>query len=207
MTTGLEAIRDTIIEQAEARAREILRDAEEERDRTLREAREEAERRTREMVEESKDRARTRYQEKLGAIRSELKRELLTKREELIEEAWRRAREDISAYVGDDSYREELKSTVIDAALEIGGESFKVHANPRDLDFLKGSKEEIEGALEVQGRDIGMIPGEEIDCIGGVKVSDPEGRIILDRSYDSRMRRLRSSLRPRLAGILTEGSE
>lgn len=203
MTTGLDAIRETIIRQGEEKAEAMIREAEEEKEKTLDQARERAEEERQRILEEAKPRARTRYEEKLGSIRSELKRNLLIKREELIDKAWTRAEDELRKYVESDDYVEDLKSMVLSAAAQMDADTYRVSARPEDLERLEELKQEIEDELG----DPEMVLGEELDCIGGVKVSDPEGRIVLDRTYDSRMSRMKTELRPKLANILTEGAD
>ncbi len=207
MTTGMEGIRQSIANQANDKARALLEEASRERDSILSSAKEEAERSRTQILSQAAEEAAVRYEERLGAIRTELKKELLLKREEFIEKAWREAEAKLGGYVESDGYRSQLKHTVIDAAKLKGEGPFRVDANARDLAFLQKTKKEIEEALPREGGIWTMTLGKKIDCIGGAQVSDPKGNITIDRTYDSRMRRLRTALRPELAKILSEGQE
>ena len=203
MTSGLDAIRSAIIQSGKERAAAILKEANDERNRLLSEAREEAKDSSFQLLEDAKAEAEVRSEERLGAIRTDLRRQVLTKREELIEMAWSRAVDELRAHVEAPEYASELKTLAIATARLVEGDSFRISANRRDLSFLRDAKEEIEDALGRPGK--AMALGEVLDCIGGLEGSDSEGKVVLDRTYESRMRRLRPELRSKLARILTGG--
>jgi V/A-type H+-transporting ATPase subunit E len=203
MTSGLDAIRNAIIQRAEERAAEIVKEAEEERNRLLSEAREEAKNTSFRLLEDAKSEAEVRHEERLGSIRNDLRRRVLTKREELIDMAWGRATDELGAHVQTPGYQSELKELAIATARLVEEDSFLVSANRRDLDTLGNAKEQIEAALGHPGKTMAL--GKVLDCIGGIEVSDPEGKVVLDRTYESRIRRLRPELRSKLARILTGG--
>jgi len=203
MTSGLDAIRESIVREARDGAAALIKEANDERNRILAEARERAKVTGFQLLEEAKSEAQLRYEEKLGAIRTDLRRRLLRKREEIIETAWNRALEKLREYVQTPDYAKALRKLTVDTAELVEGDSFRVSANRKDLEILGESKAEIEGMLGSPGRR--MIIGDALDCIGGVRVSDPDGKVVLDRTYESRMRRVKPELRSKIAQILTGG--
>jgi len=207
MASGLELIQKRITEKAKAEAARIVREAMKEKESTLASARQEGEKLASDILASAKAEAEIRYEEKLGSIRTELRRRLLTKREELIDQAWERAVEKLRSYVKSEEYRSHLKELVIETAKLVEGDSFKVYANSADTSFIEASRPEIERALREEGDIKRMILGDSVDCIGGVRVSDPEGSVVLDRTYDSKIRRLKPLLRSKIAAILTGGLE
>lgn len=205
MTSGLEVIRNRILEKARDEATTLVKAAVEEKNARLSSAGEKAKQSASRILEDAKVEAEIRYEEKLGAIRTDLRRQLLTKREELIEEAWKQAMDGLRSYVNSEGYRTGLKELIVVTAKLVEGNSFRVEANLKDLTVIGESKKEIEEALDREESAKKMVIGKELDCIGGVEVADPEGKVVLDRTYEARIRRLRPSLRPKLAQILAGG--
>jgi len=202
MTSGLENIKNRILESAKEDAAAIVRAAMDEKNKKLQAAREEAGRISFEMLEEAKGEAEIRYEEKMGAIRTELKRQLLTKREEIIENAWGEALEELKRYTGTPGYRAGLVELIASTAQRVEGDSIRVDASSADLDAILSMKGEIQEALGGKKK---LIIGEPLDCIGGVEVSDADRKVVLDRTYEARIRRLKPELRSELARILTGG--
>jgi vacuolar-type H+-ATPase subunit E/Vma4 len=159
MTSGLDAIRESIVREARDGAAALIKEANDERNRILAEARERAKVTGFQLLEEAKSEAQLRYKA--------------------------------------------LRKLTVDTAELVEGDSFRVSANRKDLEILGESKAEIEGMLGSPGRR--MIIGDALDCIGGVRVSDPDGKVVLDRTYESRMRRVKPELRSKIAQILTGG--
>jgi vacuolar-type H+-ATPase subunit E/Vma4 len=205
--SGFEAIQNRIIERAKDEAAALVREAVEEKDRKISSAQEEVKQLRSRMIEDAKTEAAVRHEERLGAIRTELKRQLLTRREELIGQAWEQALEEMKDYVKGEEYRGELKDLVVRTAGLVEGDTFLVDANPRDLATIGELKEEIEEALSREKGARTMVLGREIGCTGGVEMSDPERSIVLDRTYEAKIRRLKPELRSKLAVILTGGLE
>jgi V/A-type H+-transporting ATPase subunit E len=200
MTSGLDDIKNRILESAKQEAAAIVKAATDEKNAKLQSVREEAGRRSFEILEESKSEAEIRYEEKLGAIRTELKRQLLTKREELIDDVWRVALEELGKYTLTPEYERSLGNMIISTAGMVEGDTVRVEANSRDLEAISRKKDEIQAAL---GRKLAI--GNPIDCIGGVEVSDEGRKVVLDRTYEARIKRLKPELRSQLARILTGG--
>jgi vacuolar-type H+-ATPase subunit E/Vma4 len=207
MTSGLETIKDRIIEKARNEANTLLLDAAEEKRKALSSSKEEADRSASGILADAENEARVRYEEKLGAIRTDLRKKMLIRREELIEEAWNRAMVELKAYVKAPAYREDLKALVTKTVSLVDEGSVLVDANADDLKYIGEVKAEIERMMGRGGTTKTLLIGREITCIGGVEVSDPQRQVVFDRTYEAKVRKLRSSLRSKLAMIITEGKE
>ncbi len=202
---SFQAIQNSILEKAMREAARLVKEASDEKARRLTEARREASILASRMLEEAKAEAELRYQERLGAIRTDLRRRMLVAREELIEQAWAQAMERLRSYVRTNEYKVRMKELVIDTAKLLDSDEFRVDANPRDLDAIAGFKEEIESTLAANGFRKRLILGRGMDCIGGFELSDPERRVVLDRTYEAKIRKLKPLLRPKLAQLLSGG--
>ncbi len=207
MTSGLETISERIMQKARAEADAILQAAAKERNDTITSANEEAEKSASQIMDAARTEADVRYEEKLGAIRTELRKQALLKREELINEAWEKAWHELRSYAKTPEYREALLDLVVRTADLVEGETFLVDANDRDLQTIGESRTRIEKSLKSAGTPKSLVIGRRIDCVGGIQGADAERRVVFDRTYEAKARRLKPSLRSELAHILAEGSE
>ncbi len=204
---SFQAIQSTILEKARREGASLVRQASDERNRRLVAARQEAKSIASQMQEEARSEAELRYEEKLGAIRTDLKRRMLIGREELIEQAWTQAMGKLRSHVRTKEYKLRLKELIIRTAKLLDGDEFMVDANPRDLETIAGFKDEIEEALAKDGLSKRLVVGKGMDCIGGAELADSKRRVVLDRTYEARIRKLRPLLRSKLAQLLTGGVE
>ena len=207
MTSGLEMIRGRIMEKAKAEAGELIQAAAKERSDMITAAKEEAEMSASTILDDATREAEIRFEERLAAIRTDLKKKALVKREELINEAWTEAWKRMEAHVQTPEYREALLDLVVKTAQLVEEESFIVQANERDSQTIAELRPRIESCLAEDGFARSMEIGKRIECVGGIQVSDSERKVVFDRTYEAKARRLRSSLRSSLARILAEGSE
>lgn len=202
---SFQAIQSSILEKARREAANLVKQASDERNRRLMAARQEAKRVASQMQEEARAEAELRYEEKLGAIRTDLRRKMLIGREEFIEQAWAQAMEKLRSYVRTKEYKLRLKELIINTAKLLDGDEFMVDANPRDLDAIARLKDEIEEVLAKEGFPKRLVVGKGMDCMGGAELADSKRRVVLDRTYEAKIRKLRPLLRSRLAQLLTGG--
>jgi len=204
---SFQAIQDRILEKARREAAALIKEASDEKARVIASARKEADRIVSGALEEAKAEAELRHEEKLGAIRTDLKRRMLVQREELMEESWARAMEKLRSHVRTKEYASALKESIIKTAKLLEGNQLRIDASPRDLEMVKGSRDEIEETLAKDGFPRKLTVGQSIGCIGGFELTDSERRVVLDRTYEARIRKLRPLLRPKLAQLLMGGTE
>jgi V/A-type H+-transporting ATPase subunit E len=204
---SFQAIQDRILEKARREAAALVKEASDERVRGLASARKDAEKVVSRTLEEANAEAKLRYEEKLGSIRTDLRRRVLMQREELIDQAWAQAMERLRSYVRTKDYASHLKESIIRTAKLVESDQLRVDASSRDLAMVKGFKDEVEKALAKDGFPKKLIIGQSVDRVGGFELSDSERRVVLDRTYEAKMRKLRPLLRSKLAQLLIGGME
>jgi V/A-type H+-transporting ATPase subunit E len=199
---GAQLIVQDIVQEARRRAEEILERARKEASSLLREAEEEGKRRAEELLGRAREEGRLLYEERMARGRVEARKELLAKKEELIEEVFRRAEERLRKHVSSREYEKDLLRMTVEACRRLGSEEVVVEASARDLKRLK----EMEGELKKRLEGIRVSLGEPVETLGGVRVRSADGKVELDETLESRMRREREALRVEVARILFEGS-
>ena len=205
MAEGAEAIRDAIIQQAKEEASRIVAEAVKEKEKALSAAREEALRSSMDRLKQAEAEAEVRYREKLSTLSNELRRDFLSKREEIIDQVWRRAMEKLAAHVKTESYKKDLDKLVLKAAREVDAETVVLDANQRDLKYLSENLGRLNKMLKKEGVEKTLKAGRQIRCIGGLQACDAKRSIVVDLTYDGKVRRLRPTMRSRLALMITEG--
>jgi len=205
MAEGAEAIRDAIIQQAKEEASRIVAEAVKEKEKALSAAREEALRSSMDRLKQAEAEAEVRYREKLSTLSNELRRDFLSKREEIIDQVWRRAMEKLEAHVKTEGYKKDLDKLVLKAAREVDAETVVLDANQRDLKYLSENLGRLNKMLKKEGVEKTLKAGRQIRCIGGLQACDAKRSIVVDLTYDGKVRRLRPTMRSRLALMITEG--
>ena len=205
MAQGAEAIRDAIIQQAKEEASRIVAEAVKEKEKALSAAREEALRSSMDRLKQAEAEAEVRYREKLSTLSNELRRDFLSKREEIIDQVWRRAMEKLEAHVKTEGYKKDLDKLVLKAAREVDAETVVLDANQRDLKYLSENLARMNRMLKKEGVEKTLKVGRRIRCIGGLQACDAKRSIVVDLTYDGKMRRLRPTMRSRLALMIAEG--
>lgn len=199
---GAQLIAQDILGEARKKAEEILERARKEASSLLEMAEKEGKKAGEEELGKMRERARQQYEERVAKGRVEGRKELLKKKEELIEEAFRRAEERLRKYVSSKEYERDLVELTIRACKGLGSTEVVVEANERDLQRLKERGEELVRRLE----GIRLSFGRPLETLGGIKVRSKDGRIELDETLESRMKREKETLRVRVAKLLFEGS-
>jgi len=178
---------DKIISEAKAQAEEIRKEAEAKakakREEILSRGRREAE----------QERARIVANAKLKARKA-----VLDAREEVIKEAFSKAQEALAKIAKEERYPEILKKLVLEAVDTIGAD-VEVLARKEDKKiFTKAFLKEIEKEAKVKV----TLAKETISSIGGVVVRSKDGRSEVDNTFETRLERISSELRRKVAKVL-----
>lgn len=100
-------------------------------------------------------------------------------------------------------WQDVLIKLVIEAVLAIGGTTFLISTNERDIDLLREQKEVItEKTTEVLGNVQLVILDQSIETMGGVIVQNKEGTKIYYNTLESRLRTVRARSEAVVAKIL-----
>ncbi len=138
----------------------------------------------------------------LAEGRMSVKRETLKKREELINNVFRSAEERIKKYTASKGYGKDLVDIAIQSCKKLGYKELVISANSRDLKILAKEKEKIAREAEAS-----VSFGSEIQTIGGIRVEASDGKIVIDETFEGRMKREFDPLRNKIAKVLFEGSK
>jgi len=195
----LTSITKEILEDAEKEAEKTILRAEAEAERILERAKEEAERRYVAIIRDGKERIRVKERQMISLFDLESKNRMLRAKEEIINEVFNEALKRLQRYTLTDDYVNCLFRLILEASGQIRSDTLIIRLNERDSKILTEKK------LNEFSKRIGIkvIKSKETaDSIGGVIVMTPDRRIVVDNTFENRLRLLRDSLRVKVAEIL-----
>jgi len=119
---------------------------------------------------------------KLSTLAMELRRKVLEKTEEYTELIFKDARLKLDVYMKTPEYIDLLTHLIIDAKDFAKRDAITVYINPTDADKQKILEEKTGVALTISDRDF----------IGGIRAVIPSHKILIDKSFKTRMEELKS---------------
>lgn len=126
------------------------------------------------------------------SARLKAKNMIIEAKETVLSESLRRAQEDIGVLRGKPDYPEVFGGLLSEALPRIGGEGV-VHVDPRDEQLARR-------VLGDKGLDLPVVT--DLECSGGVMVSDREDRVHIVNTFDERLQRARERMKLEIADIL-----
>ncbi len=143
----------------------------------------------------------------IGEAELEGRKTIIREREEAISLAFQKAEDrlrDITKQ-GDshNSWREYLIKLVVEAALAIGGNTFVISTNKRDVDLINDQQEVmVEKIAKVLGNIQFIVLDQSIETMGGVIVQNKDGTKIYYNTLESRLKTVRDKSEAVVAKIL-----
>ena len=121
--------------------------------------------------------------------------------EEALNSAFDQAMVRLEASANSPSYSQILKTMILEAIDQIGGDEFVVLANARDRSKVLSALEEVARSRKAKL----TLDGQTLDnSIGGVVVKSSDGFVTFDNTYEARLERLKPNLRKQIAQMFNE---
>ncbi|MEM3519432.1 MAG: V-type ATP synthase subunit E family protein [Candidatus Hadarchaeales archaeon] len=187
--------------EAQEKAEKILSDAKKQRTTILDAAKLGAEEISDVELKKAKEVAREKFEREIVEGKMKIKREILKKREELINEAFKRAETSLKRAASGKEYEKKLVKLATEACRRTGHKDVILKANAKDLKILEREKSKI--AAEIGGK---VSIGEAIQTIGGVVAVSADGKVVVDETFEARLKREAEALRIKVAKLF-EGSK
>jgi len=193
----IQALKEEIWRRARQKADQILRDAEKEAERIIKEARGVAEKSIKSKIEPEKLLMKRRI---LGEAVNEGRKMVISAKNELMEKAFQIALERLKreAESKSEAYRIFLLKSLKDGLDKLSGSdgsSIVVYANESDISLLKNMVKELSSSqIDIRF--------EKAEIMGGVILSEANGKKVFYNSIESRLEALKPILREHAASIL-----
>ncbi len=206
---GADKIVHEIVRITDAQVELILQEARKDADEIRGEAEKKAQTKKSAILSKGQQQAERERQRVLADAKMQVKRETFDVKEDLIKKAFADAEARLKRLSDAPEYDGVLKKLIAESGAVVGGGPLEVLVREEDRSLLPGKAladlaKEISKATE---KDTTLELSEEtINTIGGAIVRSKSGSIEADNTIESRIRRLRSELRFKVAEILFGGA-
>ena len=186
----MERISEAVVSNVKQDAQDIIREAEE---------------KAQEEIERAKKQRDVRYEEERARMLGEAGEEAAR----ILAQASIKARQQISSVKADtvskiidvarrqlsqiSSDESQLKKLIKEAMDGLGGDKGRIYVSPRDVSSVRKL---VEADKELSGR---ILEVRESNCLGGVIAEDPEGKLRIDNTYETRLEALLPKLLPEIS--------
>ncbi len=194
---SIEDILQALDDQCREECQEIFQKAQSEVEEILAKARLEAE----EIRQSKMDKVKMEVENERASLfysaRLKGKNIIIAAKEEILTETLRRAQEEIERRRSHEDYPEIFSALLKEALDKIGGEGL-VHVDPRDEQLARNT---------LEGMGLSLTVVSDIECSGGVVVSDKENKVHIINTFEERLKRARERLKLTLSDILFKEAE
>jgi V/A-type H+-transporting ATPase subunit E len=191
---SIEDIIAALDEQCRSECQAVFQEAEREAKRILEQAEADAEEIRRSKKEKAIASAESEAAALLYSARLRAKNLAVEVKESVLEEVIKRAHEETEKLRNDPAYPE-LMADLLKEAVAVVGDEGVVHVDPRDRGVA-------EKALSLTGLGGKFSLQDDLECSGGLVVSDREGRINIVNTFDERLKRAKERLKLDITRIL-----
>lgn len=205
MSSGTDKIVSNIISGAQSKVDVINQDAESEANSIIESGNRKAEASKEKILIDGEKQSNMKYQRIISEAKMNSRRAQLGAREEVIENAFKKAQEELEKLASSSSedYKKSLRKLIIEAATEIGGGDLIIQLKTDDVEKVKESLNDLEKEIESKsGNSTTFEIGEPIKTIGGVVIRTKNGDIEVNNTIEARMLRFKKDLRSEVAKIL-----
>lgn len=206
MTNGVEKIIQRIEEKAKKEEESILEEGKEKAEQKKLESERKAEKEKKRIIEKGKREADRISRRILANARKKARQKKLEVRDEIIQEVFARAKEQLGEMKENSAdYKEVLKDIIIEAGLTVGGGDLEVLLLDDDKEMFSDSeiREISEQISKETGKDTSLeILAELSNRSGGAIGRKSDGKVSCNNTFEARLRRMKGSLRPKIADIL-----
>jgi V/A-type H+/Na+-transporting ATPase subunit E len=148
------------------------------------------------LVNDAKKSAAIERNKQLYLAKGELKEQALRNRESQFRAAFDEAEKQLSGIREDTKYPAIFEQLAREATGAMGEAPFEVHVDKRDQDLCKKT-------LAALGIRCGILA--DIECVGGLVASSPDGLVTISNTVESRLERIKEHKRLEIYAILAGG--
>ncbi|AET63628.1 V-type ATP synthase subunit E [Methanothrix harundinacea] len=206
---GADKIVHEIVRITDAQVELILQQARKDADDIRGESEKKAQAKKSVILGKGQQQAEREYQRILADAKMQVKRKIFDVKEDLIKKAFVDAEARLKRLADTSEYGDVLKKMIVESGVVVGGGPLEVLVRERDRALLseKALADLAEEISKATGKDTALELSEEvITTIGGAVVRSKSGKIEADNTIESRISRIGSELRFKVAEILFGGA-
>ncbi|NQU38958.1 MAG: hypothetical protein HQ523_03310 [Lentisphaerae bacterium] len=196
-TDNLDALIERILSKGRKEADTLTERAQKAAEREVGQVEEQARKRAEAAEAAWREAMQERRHSREAEVRQAERRSLMNEREQAVNVVFEEALQKLSVVTDPAPRRELLVGLIRQGIRVVGGEAVCVCLNAAELALTRDPTfpKEIDGVTV-------SIKEEPIDCAGGPVVTDPDGRIVFENTFEARLGRARESLRRQVAHSL-----
>jgi len=203
-----------ITEKIEAKAskqiQEILKKQEEAINQIKKETEEKIKELRERILKEAKNKAEGIFQRERSKYELEYKLKLSKFRDELVETVIEKAKDEIKKQLETERYIKSLEDLIISAAITLKEPELVIYVREDDkkklsTSFLNKIKEKIKNEYNL---DVKLSVADKfINCLGGVVIETPDGKLKINNTYDAKLERQINEIRNKIASLIVQAEE
>ena len=149
------------------------------------------------IISEGQKEAEKIEQQIIGSSDLEVRNKALLQVEESTSKVFEKAKDQIQDTKRDSEYSNLISSLITEAIEALDTSEIIVYTNSKDKDIVKSAISKISGA---------ELSSEDIDCMGGVKVTSKDGSMTFENTIDARFERMKPLIRKNIAAKFNLGN-
>lgn len=186
----------SVEESAQEKERELLEQAKKQAEDIRLSAQKQAKELQELAIKDAEMSAAAERNKQLYLAKGKIKETLLSNRERAFLAAVEMAGRRLKSFRENASYPAIFRRLTEEAVAAIGSGPFVIHIDKRDLALCTAT-------LAAMQLSCGIVP--DLDCMGGLTVSSPDGRVTISNTFESRLERVREHKRLEIHAILSGG--
>jgi len=186
----------SVEESAEEKERELRENAQKQADVIRSEARKLAEEIRERTIQEAENAAQIERNKQMFLAKGRIREQALMNREKMFEAAFEVAGQRLAALRQDDTYPAVFKRLAEETIGAMGDRPLVIHVDVRDVDLCKKTLATIKAGCEI-------VP--DLECMGGLAASSPDGLITISNTIESRLERVQEHMRLEIYATLSGG--
>ena len=194
---SLEKTVDQVLEKNRSQLLESLKSSFSESQGKLSESLSELEKEHDKIISEGQKEAEKIEKQIVGSSDLEVRNKALLLVEEHTSMVFEKAKEQIKNTKRDSNYSNLISTLLTEATEALGTSEITVFTNSTDKDIVQSAISKISGA---------DLSSEQIDCMGGVKITSKDGSMTFDNTIDARFERMKPLIRKNIAAKFSLGN-
>ena len=195
--SSLEKTRDHALEKNRSQLLESLKLSFSESQQKLSDSLPELEKEYERILSEGQKEAEKIEKQIVGSSDLEVRNKALLLVEEHTSMVFEKAKEQIKNTKRDSNYSNLISTLLTEATEALGTSEITVFTNSTDKDIVQSAISKISGA---------DLSSEQIDCMGGVKITSKDGSMTFDNTIDARFERMKPLIRKNIAAKFNLGN-
>jgi vacuolar-type H+-ATPase subunit E/Vma4 len=203
-TDVFDMMKDEILANAEEKAKEILNQANQIANDISDDAKMRAERLSKGIIEQAKKEADLELRREIAKAKLTARSDTLKKKEEIINDVFDQAQKKLIGFISSPEYVTTLNNLITEAATGLSGGDLKIkiqtgHGKHIDISRIQQRVTQQTGTTTTLS-----VAEEDLRSIGGAIVTNTNETILIDNTFEARLRRMREEIRTKIAKILFE---